>query len=93
MNKTLKAVLITVNAIMLILAVYWYYESSEIEPLIVFLGQTASILILIFEKKLSKNLVSKVSDSKVRIKTSKDDDSHIEVKNIKKKSDVKIERK
>lgn len=93
MNKTLKIVLIVLNAVMLVLALYWYRKESQIEPIIVFIGQVASILILLFENKISKNSIKKISDSKVRISTTKGDESHIEIKNVKKGSDVKIKRK
>ena len=93
MNKNLKNILIAVNVLMLILAVYWYSQNSEIEPIIIFFGQIASILILLFEGKLSENSVKKVSKSKVRISTTKEDNTNIKVENIKKGSDVKIKRK
>lgn len=54
MNKTLKIILIIINIIMLGIAIKWYSDKKELEPLIVSLGQFTTLLGLFFEKGASK---------------------------------------
>ena len=60
MNKTLKFILIVINSIMLILAIYWYNQSGDTEPLISIFGQSAALLTLVFEKQVSKINAKKI---------------------------------
>lgn len=92
MNIVLKVILILLNAGMFVIALFWIKEDNSHEPYIVAGGQVGSVLILLFEQKISKIFVSKVSDSKVGITTNKDDQSNIKVRNIKNKSEVRIDR-
>lgn len=78
---------------MFVIALFWIKEDNGHEPIIVAGGQVGSVLILLFEQKISKILVSNVSDSKVGINTNKDDQSNIKVRNIKNKSKVRIDRR
>jgi len=88
MNKRLKVFLIFINIVMLVLAILWYVEGLEKEPLIVTLGQTATLLSLVFEKQATKIFTKNVDNSEVKIKKQKGDSIHTE--NVK-DSKIKIE--
>jgi hypothetical protein len=60
MNKRLKVFLIFINIVMLVLAILWYVEGLEKEPLIVTLGQTATLLSRFFSKKTRKKYNKKI---------------------------------
>lgn len=60
MNKNLKGVLITINLVMLFLAVYWYTEKGETEPLITIFGQIVALIVLLSEKKISRIKTKKI---------------------------------
>lgn len=62
MTKNYKGLLIFINFIILILAIYWYFENKEKEPLIVILGQITGLVVLIFERKVSQILTKKVEE-------------------------------
>ena len=63
MNKSLKTALITINFLMLCLAIYWYVNKKEIEPIIIILGQIAVLAGLSCEKEISKIITKKISNS------------------------------
>ncbi len=63
MNKKLKVLLIIINIIMMILSIYWYIDKKETEPIIVFLGQIATLVALVFEKPVSNILTRKIHDN------------------------------
>ena len=92
MDKKLKIILLCINALILILAIFWQISDIDYEPIIVIFGQFAAIIILLFESKISSTRVKKVKASKVKIVSSKDDDSGIEVENIEKGSDIDIRK-
>ena len=62
MNRNLKGILIAINSVMLLLAIYWYTDKGETEPIIVFWGQVATLLVLLFEKQVSNILTKKIHD-------------------------------
>lgn len=63
MNRTLKVILIIINIIMLVIAIKWYLEKNELEPLIVSLGQLATLLGLVFEGRVSKIITKGVKNN------------------------------
>ena len=91
MNKKVKYLIITINIIMIALAFLWYLEGGEKEPLIVILGQIIALLVLLFEKNISKyNYIESSKNSTIEINNISNTDS----KNIIKKSiDSKIDVK
>lgn len=88
MNKTLKLIIGILNGLMLAIAVKWYIENYEPEPLIAILSQIGSIIILTFERSLSKIVTKRVEKSQVsvdvhegtKVKTSDIKDSKIDIK-------------
>jgi hypothetical protein len=89
MNKYLKRFVVIINIVMLLLAIYWYLEKKEVEPVIVTLGQIIAIITLIFEKQFSQIITKRISGSNIKIDTepgskiltSKVKDSEIDIKN------------
>ena len=89
MNKLLKTILIILNLLMLSLAIYWYSEKKETEPLISIIGQIIALLVILFENNISKIRTNKINKSGVNIdtkpgsdiKTSNVTDSQIDIKN------------
>ena len=90
MNKTLKAILIILNVIMLGLAINWWYTNKEeTEPLITIIGEIMTLLVILFEKNISRIKTKKVRKSKIgidtvpgsNISTSDIQDSEIDIKN------------
>lgn len=63
---------------MLIIAVSWYLEKKEKEPLIVFLGQIVTLLALSFEKQASGVFTRDINNSEVKIKNRNNDRIHTE---------------
>lgn len=51
--KTAKTILIVINLLMLAFGCIWYYKEKNYEPLIVILGQIASLITLFFSDKKS----------------------------------------
>lgn len=49
----------------MIVAIYWYSEKKETEPIIVFLGQIATLIVLIFEKPVSNILTRKITNNSI----------------------------
>lgn len=78
MNKTLKIILIILNLIMFGIAILWFFENKEKEPIIVSIGQFATLLILIFEKQASKIFSKNIESSKIKIKNRNGADVHSE---------------
>lgn len=78
MNRTLKIILICINSLMLIISVSWYFENEEKEPLIISLGQLATLLTLIFEKQVSKIFTKNIDNSRIKIKRQDNDSVHTE---------------
>jgi hypothetical protein len=54
MNKKLKTIIIFLNFIMLIASIWWLYDKIEPEPIIVFVGQIVSLLVLFLENPITK---------------------------------------
>ena len=48
---------------MLIISVSWYFENEEKEPLIISLGQLATLLTLVFEKQASKIFTKNIDNA------------------------------
>jgi len=66
---------------MLGLAIKWYYKNEEDEPLIAIIGQSATLLVLIFEKSISNIKTKNVYDSEIEIDFFKGD--NVKTKKIK----------
>ena len=55
MNKTLKTILIGINILIIFVASYWIYtKENDPEPIAVFLAQTATLLMLLFENSITR---------------------------------------
>jgi hypothetical protein len=78
MNKILKIILICINIGMLIIAISWYFDNKEKEPLIVCGGQVAVLFGLLFEQRMSKIFTKDVYRSDVKIVRKPGDDVHTE---------------
>lgn len=76
MNKTLKTILIFINLVILFFACKWYSEKEDYEPLIIVLAQLSTILILLFEKNITKNFIKTIDNSEINL--DKKSSSHIE---------------
>lgn len=63
---------------MLVFAVLWFLENKEKEPIIVGIGQFATLLGLIFEKQASKIFSKNIGNSKIKIKNRNGADVHSE---------------
>jgi hypothetical protein len=84
MNKRLKSTLIIINILMLVIAIFWYLENEEKEPLIVCLGQFVILIGLFFEKQAAKIFTKNIHNSEVKIKKQNGDSIHTEgIKNSK----------
>lgn len=87
MNKYIKTVLVIINLVMLALPILWYSDREKYEPIFAILGQIAALLLLLFEKPLSKVFTKNIDTSKIRIEKGEGDTIHTEnVKN----SDIEI---
>jgi hypothetical protein len=54
---------------MLGLAIYWYNDKKEPEPLIAIIGQFATLLVILFESKISNIKTKNVINSKIKVDT------------------------
>lgn len=90
MNKGLKLALIFINLVMLGIAVSWYMNQKEHEPLIIIFGQAATLLGILFEANISEVITKGVSDSKLKVDTKPG--SKIHTSNIK-KSEIDIKNR
>ncbi len=61
--KINKIILVVINLIMLVFACIWYYKEKSYEPLIVILGQIASLITLFFSDKKSKIKTKKLKQN------------------------------
>lgn len=55
--------MILLNIVMLGIAVFWFVKGKELEPIIVAIGQLATILSLFFENEASKIFTKKVKNN------------------------------
>lgn len=78
MNKILKIIVISLNIIILLVALYWLNNNNEPEPLIVVIGQITVIISLVFENKASKIFTKNIDNSKVKIERKNTDKIHTE---------------
>jgi hypothetical protein len=92
MNKSVKIILYTLNVLIFGIAIYWFTNDKSPEPLITMIGQFLVLLTLIFESKIAKIAIQKVSDSKVDVETGSNDESNISISRIKKGSEVNVKR-
>ena len=68
MNKKLKTIIITLNFIMLIASIWWLNNKIEPEPVIVFIGQISTLIILVFESSITKKFEAEnVFDSELNV--------------------------
>lgn len=65
MDKGLKKVLIILNFIVLLLSVFWFITERSYEPVIVFISQLASILLITNESKVVNTNVRRVRKGSV----------------------------
>ena len=88
MKRPLKIALIILNLIILIAAGIWYSKQQDWEPLIICIGQLATLAGLIFENQISGIITKKVDNSLIdvdvisgeNVHTSKIKDSDIKIK-------------
>lgn len=74
MNKNVKNLLLLINIVMLLLAIKWYFEKKETEPLIVILGQFSALVVLLLENKISSSVNAKKNKkTHVEVNASKGD--------------------
>ena len=92
MNSYLKAVVIVLQLIVLTLTCLWYKDDSSYEPLILLIGQISSIVLVIFDKQVSKLWVKDVDSSRVVVESVSDSSDSITVQNVKNKSYVKVKQ-
>jgi hypothetical protein len=93
MKKLIKNILYLFNFIALGIAIYWFKEEQSPEPLIVIISQVLVLITLIFESKISKLGISKISNSEVDVDVKSSDDSNIDISDVKDGSKVKIKRR
>ncbi|QCD62859.1 hypothetical protein B9C57_10125 [Tenacibaculum maritimum] len=64
MDKGLKKILITINFVVLILCIYWLMSNTKEwhEPVIVFISQLSSILLIGFEPKITNTDIEDIED-------------------------------
>jgi hypothetical protein len=67
MDKKVKYIIVFLNVLVLILAISWYVEEKEPEPLIAVIGQFIALLVLFFEDKISK--VANIKNVNTEIET------------------------
>jgi hypothetical protein len=94
MNQNIKNIAIIINFLILLFSILWIKKTDfEYEPITVFLGQMLSLMVLFFGDAIqSKFSIKDVSDSKVKIDTSKKDNSEYDISNIKDNSEVNIKK-
>lgn len=93
MNRKIKNSLFIINGLILALSGFWFYSDGGYEPMIVLLGQFATLLILFFEGKSKSTDVERIDHrSKVKIRSKKEDTTQISVKDVKNESEVDIKR-
>ena len=93
MNKNIKIILLIANVLALLISILWFIRDKGFEPVIVFVLLLSSIVTVIFENKIEKISIRKVSDSGVDIESTGKESTDIEIENIKKGSKVKIRQK
>lgn len=69
MNKTLKKILIGINILILFVAAYWIYtKKNDPEPIIVFLAQITTLLMLLFENSITRKFeAGNIIDSELSV--------------------------
>jgi len=83
MNKKVKYIIAILNIIVLVIAFKWYLTNKDAEPLIAIITQIISLLVLIFEEKLSK--VTNIKNDNTDIETDIAGSNNVEVLNKKNK--------
>lgn len=68
MNIKLKTIIIFINVVMLVVAGIWLYRDKDLEPLTVVLSQGTTILVLFFEKSITRKFeAGNLSDSELEV--------------------------
>lgn len=93
MNKLVKSIIYIFNLIALLIAIYWFKDEQSPEPLIVIISQSLVLITLFFESKISNIGISKVSKSEVDVEVKSNDDSIINITDIKDGANIKVKRK
>ena len=92
MDKGLKKVLIILNFIVLLLSVFWFITERSYEPVIVFISQLASILLIANESKVISTRVKGIRDnSTIDIKEKGESNSITNVEDVE-NSNVRIRK-
>lgn len=92
MSKSVKKILYTLNILIFVIAIYWFINEKGPEPLITIIGQFLVLLTLIFESKIAKITIEKISDSEIDVETGSKDESSISISKVKKGSRVNLKR-
>jgi hypothetical protein len=92
MNKSVKIILYVLNFLIFGIAIYWFTNDKSPEPLITMIGQFLVLLTLIFESKIAKIAIDKISDSEIDVETGSKDESSISISKVKKGSKVNVKR-
>lgn len=93
MNKSVKIILYILNILIFGIAIYWFINDKSPEPLITVIGQFLILLTLIFESKIGKISIKKISESGIDVETDSKDESSISISKVTKGSKVNIKRK
>jgi hypothetical protein len=95
MSKVIKNIAIVINLLILVFAVLWIKKSNfDYEPITVFLGQSLSLIVLIFGDAIqNKFSVKDVSKSKVNIDIDKEDNGDYDISKITDNSEVRIKKR
>lgn len=94
MSKNIKNIAIIINLLILGFSILWIKKTNfEYEPITVFLGQSLSLIVLLFGDTIqSKFSIKSVSNSKVKIDTNRKDNSDYDISNIRDNSEVNIKK-
>jgi hypothetical protein len=92
MNKSVKIILYILNILIFGIAIYWFTIDKSPEPLITMIGQFLVLLTLIFESKITKIAIAKISESEIYVETGLKDESSISISKVKKGSKVNVKR-
>lgn len=77
MKNSFRLILVLINSLIFVFACIWYFKEESYEPIIVILGQIASLITLFFENSNSKVISKKISNnSEVDINVAKGDFVH-----------------
>ncbi|CAA0227922.1 hypothetical protein V2595_15555 [Tenacibaculum maritimum] len=92
MNKNLKSTLFVINLAVILLSVFWFFSEKGYEPVIVFISQIGSILLMSNESKFSKTSITDISNgSEIDIREKRQSISSTKIEGVE-NSKVKINK-